>query len=143
MRPRGFPAQRNILVRQGIEARHEVQGDTLMTHDPKNYRDPKVTTEHRGSSDAMRWVWIVAALIVVLLFLAWMFGGFGRGTTVTTVPAEQTAPAAQTSAPAATTGDTGTATTGGATTGATGDATAPGTAPATDEPATGATPPAD
>ncbi len=114
-----------------------------MTHDPKNYRDPKVTTEHRGSSDAMRWVWIVAALIVVLLFLAWIFGGFGRGTTVTTVPAEQTAPAAQTSAPPATTGDTGTGTTGttgGATTGTTGDATAPGTAPADGATAPGTAP---
>lgn len=117
-----------------------------MTHDPKNYRDPKVTTDYRGGSGAMRWIWIVVALIVIVLLLSWIFGGFGADT-VTTVPAGDTAPAAT-----GTTEGSGTATTGttGGTTGSTeGAATPPAadtTAPATDAPAEGATeetPPAD
>jgi hypothetical protein len=77
-----------------------------MTHDPKNYRDPKVTTEQRRTSGgAMRWVWIALAVIVVLLLLSWIFGGFGDDT-VTTVPVEPVTPAATT--PPATTGDTDT-----------------------------------
>jgi hypothetical protein len=115
-----------------------------MTHDPKNYRDPKVTTGTRDSGSAMRWVWIVVAIIVIVLLLSWVFGGFGADT-VTTVPAGDTAPA--------TTGTTeGTGTTGGTTGNATtGDTTTTlpagdTTAPATDAPAEGgttATPPAD
>jgi hypothetical protein len=103
-----------------------------MAQDPKNYRDPKVTTEPRSSNDAMRWVWIAAAIIVVLLFLAWIFGWFGRGTTVTTTtaPPEATQPAPQSAMPPE-------GTTVGPTTGpgAPADGTAPagdaGTAPAT------------
>lgn len=68
-----------------------------MAQDPKNYRDPKVTTEPRAGNDTMRWVWIAAAIIVVLLFLAWIFGWFGRdaAVTTTTTPPEATQPAAE------------------------------------------------
>ena len=61
-----------------------------MAQDPKNYRDPKVTTGSRSGGDAMRWVWIAAAVIVVLLLLAWIFGWFGRDAAVTTPVATPT-----------------------------------------------------
>lgn len=114
-----------------------------MTHDPKNYRDPKVTTDHRGGSSAMRWVWIVLAIIVAVLLLSWIFGGFGADT-VTTVPAGDTAPVTTGTTDGATTtpGTTGGATTGDTTTPPPADTTAP----ATDAPAAGGTeetPPAD
>jgi hypothetical protein len=53
-----------------------------MDQDPKNYRDPKVTTDTtrrttttRGSS--MSWLWIAVAVVVGLLLLAWLFGWLG------------------------------------------------------------------
>ena len=73
-----------------------------MAQDPKNYRDPKVTTQPRSGGDAMRWVWIAAAIIIVLLLLAWVFGWFGRDAavdTTTTTPGIQTLPGPQSSVP--------------------------------------------
>jgi hypothetical protein len=119
-----------------------------MTHDPKNYRDPKVTSDHRGGSSAMRWVWIVVAIIVVILLLSWIFGGFGADT-VTTVPAGDTAPATTGSTEGSATPPAADATAPAATGSTEGAATPPAadaTAPAADAPAEGGTeeaPPAD
>jgi hypothetical protein len=66
-----------------------------MDQDPKNYRDPKVTTDttHRTtttnrSSAAMSWLWIAVAVVVGLLLLAWLFGWLGTEDDVATVPAD-------------------------------------------------------
>lgn len=62
-----------------------------MAQDPKNYRDPKVTTDTQGSRRAgrssMSWLWIVLGVIVLLLVLAWLFGWMGTNR-VATVPVD-------------------------------------------------------
>jgi hypothetical protein len=59
-----------------------------MAQDPKNYRDPKVTTDTRSTGGGpMRWLWIVLGAIVLLLILAWLFGWMGT-TRVATVPVD-------------------------------------------------------
>jgi hypothetical protein len=74
-----------------------------MDQDPKNYRDPKVTTDTTRrttttGSSSMSWLWIAVAVVVGLLLLAWLFGWMGTSRTAT-VPAtdgvviENTAPA--------------------------------------------------
>lgn len=87
-----------------------------MAQDPKNYRDPKVTTESRSSSSSMQWVWIAAAVIVVLLLLAWAFGWMGTPRTGTaTGPVGEPGVTQQQPLPGE--GATGEAPIGGATTG--------------------------
>lgn len=51
----------------------------------KDYRDPKVTTTGDSGGNAMKWVWIAIAVIVVLAILAWILGWFDT-TTVEPVP---------------------------------------------------------
>jgi hypothetical protein len=63
-----------------------------MDQDPKNYRDPKVTTDTTRRtttttrSSSMSWLWIAVAVVVGLLLLAWLFGWLGSDR-VATVPA--------------------------------------------------------
>ena len=66
-----------------------------------NYRDPKVTTpttQKRGGGMS-KWIWIILALIVAILLIAWLWGGNDEtieGEVVPVVPppaAEGTAPA--------------------------------------------------
>ncbi len=58
-----------------------------MAQDPKNYRDPKVTTDTHGAGTAsggpMRWLWIVLGAIVLLAILAWLFGWMGNSNVAT------------------------------------------------------------
>lgn len=102
-----------------------------MAQDPKTYRDPKVTTEQRGSRP-MQWVWIVAAVIVVLLLLAWVFGWFTTPRTGTaTGPVD--APVVTQEQPQPGEGATGGAPIGGATTGDGATGATDGADPGTDQ----------
>jgi hypothetical protein len=61
--------------------------EALMAQDPKNYRDPKVTTDTRSTGGGpMRWLWIVLGVIVLLVVLAWLFGWMGNDRVATTTP---------------------------------------------------------
>jgi hypothetical protein len=76
-----------------------------------DYRDPKVTTTGtKRDANTGKWIGIAVAALVVLLLIAWWAGAFNGGAevepeataptteapaTVTTPPAEGTAPAQQ------------------------------------------------
>jgi hypothetical protein len=81
-------------ARSGIDPPNAISMEAAMDQDPKNYRDPKVTTDttHRATTtrrtgSSTSWLWIAVAVVVGLLLLAWLFGWTGTDR-VATVPVD-------------------------------------------------------
>ena len=58
-----------------------------MADGPKDYRDPKVTNTDKKGGGAMKWVWIILAIILALLILGWLLDWFGSDEVVGTTEA--------------------------------------------------------
>ena len=59
-----------------------------------DYRDPKVTSTGKKSGGMGRWLGIAAAVIILLLLLAWLLGWFGGQEVETVEPTVIEEPAA-------------------------------------------------
>ncbi|EKE44563.1 hypothetical protein OCGS_1401 [Oceaniovalibus guishaninsula JLT2003] len=57
-----------------------------MANNPKDFRDPKVSTTTDSGNSTGKWIGIAVGVIVVLLLLAWLFGLFDNDVDEAAVP---------------------------------------------------------